>query len=119
MARIKRGTRRLQRRKKILKEAKGYWGTKSKLKRSAQDQLLKSGSYAYRDRRQKKRNFRRLWIIRIGAAVRHHGSSYSQFIYGLKKAGIKLNRKVLADLAVRDQGAFEQIVLTAKEAASD
>ena len=118
MAPIKRATRRLQRRKKILKEAKGYWGTKSKLKRSAQGQLLKSGSYAYRDRRQKKRNFRRLWIIRIGAAVRHHGFSYSQFIFGLKKAGIELNRKVLADIAVRDQGAFEQIVQTAKEAAS-
>ena len=119
MARIKRGVRRLQRRKKILKQAKGYWGTKSKLRGSAKDQLLKSGSYAYRDRRQKKRNFRRLWIIRIGAAVKRHGFSYSQFIYGLKKAGIELNRKVLADLAVRDQGAFEQIVQTAKEAASD
>ena len=119
MARIKRGTRGVQRRKKILKEAKGYWGTKSKLQRSASDQLLKSGTYAYRDRRQKKRNFRRLWIIRIGAAVKQHGFSYSQFIYGLKKAGIELNRKVLADLAVRDQGAFEQIVQTAKEAAAD
>ena len=119
MARIKRGNRRLKRRKKILKAAKGYWGTKSKLQRSAKEQLLKSGSYAYRDRRQKKRNFRRLWIIRIGAAVKRHGFSYSQFIYGLKKAGIELNRKVLADIAVRDQGAFGQIVQTAKEAASD
>jgi large subunit ribosomal protein L20 len=119
MSRIKRGVQRLQRRKKILKAAKGYWGKKSKLRGSAQEQLLKSGSYAYRDRRQKKRNFRRLWIIRIGAAVKRHGFSYSQFIYGLKKAGIELNRKVLADLAVRDQGAFEQIVQTAKEAASD
>ncbi len=118
MARVKRGVRRLQRRKKILKAAKGYWGTKSKLRRSAKEQLLKSGSYAYRDRRQKKRNFRRLWIIRIGAAVKRHGFSYSQFIFGLKKAGVELNRKVLADLAVRDQGAFEQIVQTAKEAAS-
>lgn len=119
MARVKRGTKRLQRRKKILKEAKGYWGTKSKLRRSAKEQLLKSGSYAYRDRRQKKRSFRRLWIIRIGAAARQHGFSYSQFIYGLKKAGIELNRKVLADLAVSDQGAFKQIVQTAKEAISD
>jgi large subunit ribosomal protein L20 len=119
MARIKRGNRRLLRRKKILKEAKGYWGTKSKLQRSAKGQLLKSGAYAYRDRRQKKRSFRRLWIIRIGAAVKQHGFSYSRFIYGLKKAGIELNRKVLADLAVRDQGAFQQIVQTAKEAASD
>ncbi|MEE2821671.1 MAG: 50S ribosomal protein L20 [Acidobacteriota bacterium] len=119
MARVKRGTKRLQRRKKILKEAKGYWGTKSKLRRSAKEQLLKSGSYAYRDRRQKKRSFRRLWIIRIGAAARQHGFSYSQFIYGLKKAGIELNRKVLADLAVSDRGAFKQIVQTAKEAISD
>lgn len=116
MARVKRGNKRLQRRKKILRQARGYWGTKSKLRRSAKEQLLKSGAYAYRDRRQKKRNFRRLWIIRIGAAVKQHGFSYSRFICGLKKAGIDLNRKVLADLAVRDQKAFEKIVETAKQA---
>jgi len=116
MSRVRRGNKRLLRRKKILRQAKGYWGTKSKLHKAAKQQVLKSLAYAYRDRRQKKRQFRRLWIIRIAAAARQHGCSYSRLIHGLNKAGVSLNRKVLADLAVRDQKAFEQIVRTAQEA---
>ncbi len=116
MSRVRRGNKRLLRRKKILKQAKGYWGTKSKLHKAAKQQVLKSLAYAYRDRRQKKRQFRRLWIIRIAAAARQHGCSYSRLIHGLNKAGMSLNRKVLADLAVRDQKAFEEIVRTAQEA---
>ena len=116
MSRVRRGNKRLLRRKKILRQAKGYWGTKSKLHKAAKQQVLRSLAYAYRDRRQKKRQFRRLWIIRIAAAARQHGCSYSRLIHGLNKAGVSLNRKVLADLAVRDQKAFEQIVRTAQEA---
>ena len=116
MSRVRRGNKRLLRRKKILRQAKGYWGTKSKLHKAAKQQILKSLAYAYRDRRQKKRQFRRLWIIRIAAAARQHGCSYSRLIHGLNKAGLSLNRKVLADLAVRDQKAFEEIVRTAQEA---
>ena len=116
MARVTRGNRRLLRRKKILKQAKGYRGTKSKLHRSAKEQVMRSLAYAYRDRRQKKRNFRRLWIIRIGAAARQHGFSYSKSTFGLKKAGIDLDRKVMADVAVRDPRAFEVLVQTAREA---
>ena len=116
MSRVRRGNKRLLRRKKILKQAKGYWGTKSKLHKAAKQQVLKSLAYAYRDRRQKKRQFRRLWIIRIAAAARQHGFSYSRLIHGLNKAGISLNRKVLADLAVRDPKAFADIVRTAQEA---
>ncbi len=116
MSRVRRGNKRLLRRKKILRQAKGYWGTKSKLHKAAKQQVLKSLTYAYRDRRQKKRQFRRLWIIRIAAAARQHGCSYSRLIHGLNKAGMSLNRKVLADLAVRDQKAFEEIVRTAQAA---
>ena len=116
MSRVRRGNKRLLRRKKILRQAKGYWGTKSKLHKAAKQQVLKSLAYAYRDRRQKKRQFRRLWIIRIAAAARQHGCSYSRLIHGLNKAGISLNRKVLADLAVRDPKAFADIVRTAQEA---
>ncbi len=116
MSRVRRGNKRLLRRKKILRQAKGYWGTKSKLHKAAKQHVLKSLAYAYRDRRQKKRQFRRLWIIRIAAAARQHGCSSSRLIHGLNKAGMSLNRKVLADLAVRDQKAFEQIVRTAQEA---
>ena len=116
MSRVRRGNKRLLRRKKILRQAKGYWGTKSKLHKAAKQQVLQSLAYAYRDRRQKKRQFRRLWIIRIAAAARQHGCSYSRLIHGLNKAGLSLNRKVLADLAVRDQKAFEEIVRTAQEA---
>ena len=116
MSRVRRGNKRLLRRKKILRQAKGYWGTKSKLHKAAKQQVLKSLTYAYRDRRQKKRQFRRLWIIRIAAAARQHGFSYSRLIHGLNKAGISLNRKVLADVAVRDPKAFADIVRTAQEA---
>ena len=116
MSRVRRGNKRLQRRKKILKQAKGYWGTKSKLHKAAKQQVIKSLAYAYRDRRQKKRQFRRLWIIRIAAAARQHGFSYSRLIHGLNMASISLNRKVLADIAVRDQKAFADLVRTAQEA---
>jgi len=116
MSRVKRGNKRLQRRKKILKLAKGYRGTKSKLHTSAKQQVMRSLSFAYRDRRRKKRDFRRLWIIRITAAVRQHDFSYSEFIHGLNRAGIQLNRKILADLAVRDRNAFAAIVAAAKDA---
>ena len=106
MPRVKRGTKRRHRRKKMLKLAKGYYTGKSKLYRAAQQAIEKSLGYAYRDRRARKREFRSLWIVRINAAARLHGLSYSRFIEGLKKAGVDLDRKVLADLAVRDPGAF-------------
>lgn len=114
--RVRRGNRRVRRRKKILGKAKGYWGTKSKLHRSAKEQVMRSLAFAYRDRRQKKRNFRRLWILRIGAAARQHGMSYSQFIHGLDKAGVELNRKILADIAARDAEGFGRLVDTARQA---
>lgn len=110
MARVKRGTNTRRRHKKILKLAKGYRGSKSRLFRVANPQVLRSLSYAYRDRRTKKRDFRRLWIARINAAARMNGMSYSMFISGLKKAGVQINRKVLADLAVNDGAAFEKLV---------
>lgn len=116
MPKVRRGNRRLLRRKKILKQTKGYWGTKSKLHRAAKEQLMRSLNYAYRDRRQKKRNFRRLWIIRINAAVRQHEFSYSQFIDGLNKSGIALNRKMLAEMAVLDPSGFEKLVERARQA---
>ncbi len=108
--RIKRSTHRKDRRKKILKLAEGYWGGKSRLHRIAKLQVEKSLQYAYRDRKQRKRHFRSLWITRINAAARQHGTSYSAFISGLKSAGIELDRKVLADLAVRDPQAFGRLV---------
>jgi large subunit ribosomal protein L20 len=114
MPRIKRGTVARKRRKKILKLAKGYYGAKSKLFRVANQQVMKSLSYAYRDRRQRKRDFRKLWIARINAAARNSGISYSRFINGLKKADVQINRKVLADLAVNDKAAFAQLVEVAK-----
>jgi len=107
-----------KRHKKILKAARGYWGNKSRNYRRAKEALLKAWSYAYRDRRQRKRDFRRLWISRINAAVRLHGLSYSQFMYGLKKAGVEMDRKVLADIAVRDPGAFQAVVEKARAALS-
>lgn len=107
-----------KRHKKILKAAKGYWGNKSRNYRRAKEALLKAWSYAYRDRRQRKRDFRRLWISRINAAVRLHGLSYSQFMYGLKKAGVEMDRKVLADIAVRDPRAFQAVVEKARAALS-
>lgn len=116
MARVKRGKRRAQRRKKILKQAKGYYGQKSRSHRVAKLQVERSLAFAYRDRRQRKRNFRSLWIVRINAAARQHGLSYSRFVAGLKEAGSELDRKVLADLAVRSPEAFAELAATAKKA---
>jgi large subunit ribosomal protein L20 len=106
MARVKRGVQARRRHKKILKLAKGYYGARSRVYRVAIQAVIKAGQYAYRDRRQKKRQFRRLWIVRINAGARISGLSYSRFINGLKKANIDIDRKVLADLAVRDRVAF-------------
>jgi large subunit ribosomal protein L20 len=116
MARVKRGNTRKERRKKILKLAKGFWGTKSKAHRMAKEAVDKSLGYAYRDRRQKKRQLRSLWIVRINAAARLHGLSYSRLMAGLKAAGSTLDRKVLADLAVRDPQAFGRLAEAAKGA---
>ena len=114
--RVKGGTTTRRRHKKIIKMTKGQWGTRSKLFRRANESMMKSYWYAYRDRRVRRREFRRLWIARINAATRANGMSYSQFIHGLKKADVKLDRKVLADLAVREPAAFTQVVEVAKEA---
>ena len=114
--RIKRGVNAVKKRRKILKQAKGYFGAKSKLYRTAREQVMKSGQYAYIGRKQKKRDFRALWITRINAACRMNDISYSRFISGLKKANITLNRKVLADMAVREPAAFASLVETAKKA---
>jgi len=116
--RVKRSTNRKDRRKKILKIAEGYWGGKSRLHRTAKIQVDKSLQYAYRDRKQRKRQFRSLWITRINAAARLNGTTYSVLIKGLKDAGCDLDRKVLADIAVRDPQAFTQIVELSKQAES-
>jgi large subunit ribosomal protein L20 len=116
MARVKRGSKRVQKRKKILKLASGYYGTKSKSHRIAKQAVDKSLGFAYRDRRQKKRQIRSLWIVRINAAARLHGLSYSRLIAGLKAAGSLLDRKVLADLAVADPQGFAGIAEMAKSA---
>ncbi len=116
MSRVTRGTTRIKRRKRILRSAKGYWGTKSKLHRAAKEQVLRSLAFAYRDRRRRKREFRRLWVIRISAAARQNGLSYSQLIHGLKVAGLDLNRKMLADIAVRDDKGFKKLAETARQA---
>jgi large subunit ribosomal protein L20 len=116
MSRVKRGNKRLLRRKKILGEAKGYWGTKSKLHRAAKEQVIRSMAFAYRDRRQRKRNFRSLWIIRIAAAAKHFDFSYSRLMCGLRKAGVELNRKSLAETAARDLAAFGRLVEVARQA---
>ncbi len=110
MARVKGGVRARARHKKVLKLAKGYFGSKSKLYKVANQAVMKSLSYAYRDRKQKKREFRKLWIARINAAARMNGISYSKFMNALKKAGITLNRKVLADMAVNDAEGFRMLV---------
>lgn len=115
MPRVKNSFKTRQRRKKILKLAKGYFGSKSKLYRVANQQVMKSLLYAYRDRRVRKRDFRRLWIARINAAARNNGLSYSRFVSGLKKAGVLVNRKMLADLAVNDPAAFRRLVDVAQE----
>jgi large subunit ribosomal protein L20 len=116
MPRVKRGNKRRERRKKILGLAKGYFLTKSKLYRSAQQAIDRAGNFAYIGRRLKKRDFRRLWIIRINAAARLHDMSYSRFMAGLSKAGITLDRKSLADIAARDPQGFEKLVESARTA---
>ncbi|MBD3308234.1 50S ribosomal protein L20 [candidate division KSB3 bacterium] len=116
MARVKGGNVARKRRKKILKLAKGYRGGRSKLYRTAKNAVIKSLRYSYRDRRRRKRDFRKLWVIRINAAARENGLSYSRFMNGLKKANIQLDRKVLAHLAVEDAAAFAHLVETAKGA---
>jgi large subunit ribosomal protein L20 len=116
MARVKRGVVARKSHKKILKQAKGYYGARSRIFRVAKQAVIKAGQYAYRDRRVKKRNFRALWIIRINAQSRALGMTYSQLIAGLKKAEIALDRRVLADLAVHDKAAFAAVVEKAKAA---
>ena len=116
MARIKGAMMTRKRRKKVLKLAKGYFGAKSKLFKTAKEAVMKSGQYAYIGRRQRKRDFRRLWIARINAAAKINGMNYSTFMNGLKKAGITMNRKMLAELAVSDAAAFTALVETAKAA---
>jgi len=116
MARVKRGTKRRARRKKYLKRAKGFFLTKSKLYQSAQEAVNRAERFAYRDRRVRKRQFRQLWIQRIGAAARNAGMSYSQMMHGLKAAGIEIDRKILADIAVKDAAAFTALAGQAKAA---
>ena len=121
MPRVKRSTHARKKRRKVLEQAKGYWGLKKTSYRYAKEQVEHSLAYAYRDRKNRKRTFRRLWIVRINAAANQHGMSYSVFIDGLKKAGLEIDRKVLADIAVRDPQAFEAIanqVRTARENAT-
>lgn len=113
MARVKRGVTARARHKKILKLAKGYYGARSRVYRVAKQAVIKAGQYAYRDRKQKKRQFRALWIVRINAAARLCGISYSRLINGLNKANVAIDRKVLADLAVRDMDAFAEIAKVA------
>ncbi|MCK5005888.1 MAG: 50S ribosomal protein L20 [Spirochaetia bacterium] len=110
------GTKRKKRRQKLLKHAKGFWGRRSNLYRTAKDAVAKSLSYAYRDRKTKKRNFRALWITRISAACRQQDMTYSSFIHGLELAGIQINRKALSNLAIEDPKAFSTLVEKAKEA---
>ena len=116
MPRVKRGTKRRAKRKKILDRASGYFLTKSKLYRSAKEAVERGLKFAYSGRKQRKRQYRSLWIVRIGAAAKLNGLSYNQFIHGLKKAGVELDRKILADLAVRDAAAFKSLVEQAKGA---
>ena len=116
MARVKGALSTRKRRKKVLKAAKGYWGAKSKHFKMAKQAVLKSGNYAYIGRKQKKRDFRSLWITRISAACKMNGINYSRFMYGLKKSGIELNRKMLSELAISDPNAFSSLVETAKSA---
>lgn len=116
MARVKGGTISRARHKKVMERAKGYFGSKHRLYKTAKEQLLHSGVYAYRDRRQKKRDFRKLWITRINAACRENEISYSKFINGLNKAGLAVNRKMLSELAIDNPKAFSDLVVIAKEA---
>lgn len=114
MPRVKRGVTARARHKKVLKQAKGYYGARSRVYRIAKQAVIKAGQYAYRDRRQKKRQFRALWIVRINAAAREFGLSYSRFMDGLKKASIAIDRKVLADMAVFDKDAFAELARIAR-----
>ncbi|VFP87426.1 50S ribosomal protein L20 [Candidatus Erwinia haradaeae] len=114
MARVKRGVIARARHKKILKQAKGYYGARSRVYRVALQAVIKAGQYAYRDRRQRKRQFRKLWIARINAASRDNGISYSVFMHGLKKASIEIDRKILADIAIFDKKVFSELVERAK-----
>lgn len=116
MPRVKRGVTARARHKKLLSKAKGYFGARSRVYRTAKQAVIKASQYAYQGRKQRKRQFRELWIVRINAAAREHGLSYSRLINALQKAGITLDRKILADLAVHDKLAFAQIAQKAKEA---
>ena len=115
MARVRNGVVTKARHKKVLKEARGYFGSKHRLYKSAKEQLMHAGVYAYRDRRQKKREFRKLWIVRINAACRLNDISYSRFIEGLNKAGVEVNRKMLSEIAINDPKAFSELVKVAKD----
>ena len=119
MARVKGGTVSKTRRRKVLKQAKGYFGSKHRLYKTAQEQVFHSGAYAYRDRRAKKRDFRKLWITRINAACRENEISYSKFINGLNIAGVTINRKMLSELAIDNKEAFKDLVTIAKDALKD
>ena len=116
MARVKRSVHARKKRREVLETAKGYYGSRSRRYKVAKEQVMHSGMYAYRDRRDRKGQFRRLWISRIGAGARQNGMSYSTFIHGLGKAGIEVDRKILADIAVRDPAAFGQLAEVAKGA---
>ena len=116
MPRVKSNVARLKRKNKVMKLAKGYFGGRSKLWKAAKEATERAARYAYRDRRRRKGEFRRLWIVRINAAARLHELSYNRFMSGLKRAGVDINRKVLADLAVKDPAAFEQLAEVAKKA---
>lgn len=118
MSRATNAVARKRRKKKVLKQAKGYWGRKHSSYRLANEQVMRSGQYAYRDRRRRKRDMRRLWIVRINAAARREGMTYSQLVHGLGEAGIEVNRKMLADIAVRDPEAFRRFAELAREAAA-
>jgi large subunit ribosomal protein L20 len=118
VTRVKRSVHARKKRRATLKQAKGYYGRKKSSYRLAKEQVQRSGAYAYRDRRNRKRDFRRLWIIRINAAARREGMSYSQLMHGLSEAGVEVNRKMLADLAVNDRDAFRRFVELAREGAA-
>ncbi len=118
MSRSTNAVARRRRKKKVLKQARGYYGRKHSSYRFAKEQVQRSGNYAYRDRRRRKRDFRRLWIVRINAAARDEGLSYSEFMHGLKLAGVEVNRKMLADIAVNDPDGFRRFVELAREGAT-
>jgi large subunit ribosomal protein L20 len=116
MPRVKRAVHAKKKRREVLDQASGYWGLKSKVYRRAKEQVMRSGNYAFRDRKVRKRDFRKLWIIRINAGARMHGLSYSQLMHGLKLAGVEVDRKILADLAATEPAGFAAVVETAKAA---